>query len=107
MSPCEICKGACCESFTLRPKMDPDPENFVRWLQYHGELTANGYEFKCKCSQLTAGGKCGVYESRPKLCQDYQVGSLHCRAAVLKHRYKNHKPIFEAIHALQEEGAKA
>ena len=108
MSPCEICKGACCESFTLFPKLDPDPNEVVRWIKAHGtETVGGGTEFKCRCNHLTAGGKCGIYETRPKVCSDYQVGSSHCKTAVLKYRYSKRKQIYEALYALQEKGPQA
>lgn len=83
MNPCDVCKGACCESF-IAPVRYAD-EDAQRWLSYHGEVVSQGIMLDCKCSKLKHG-RCTIYDSRPKVCRDFQPGSPNCIAAVLRRR---------------------
>lgn len=79
---CQLCGGACCESLVVTPP----PTEEGRWLGYHGAtIEGGGIEIESPCNQLCAG-RCGIHAHRPRPCVDYAVGSLACRATVLRRR---------------------
>ena len=85
---CQICKGACCEEFTLEPSQIRMPSRDIRrWLELHAnpedysELT-----FECRCNALTDLGNCGIYGDRPEICKEYTAGGQNCLETVKKRR---------------------
>ena len=84
-TPCEICKGACCETFALKfAQLDEDKR---RWIGLHGKTHENGLvEFNCRCQHLTNHGKCGIYETRPEVCKTAEVGGYACLTAIHNRR---------------------
>lgn len=82
---CALCKGACCESFAMQPRSMGWPDHVCQWMEYHGKVTEIGVEFEQPCSKLKSG-LCSVYETRPKMCQDFKVGSTGCLHAVATRR---------------------
>lgn len=94
---CELCKGACCESFTLQ--LDGLKENHpddYRWLSLHAVQDAGSLRFECPCSKLVKG-KCSIYEDRPEVCKRYKVGSVACLKAVATRRAHRQKEIIKLI----------
>jgi len=86
---CKLCKGACCEFFSL--KFGPMDDDKRKWVDFHGTEAPEGVIlmkemvfFDCKCRHLKKG-KCSIYDTRPNVCEDMEVGSSLCLAA-LKHR---------------------
>ena len=76
--PCEICKGACCESMLFfypsgLPIMD---EFYAARGRNHPEHQV--VELETRCPNLQKSGKCGIYSCRPQVCKDYKVGSAMC-----------------------------
>jgi Fe-S-cluster containining protein len=78
---CEKCGGACCEFFGLKSDVD-DPE----WLMArstkkvpYGEYDVVIFDYPCKWLKE---GKCDIYDVRPQVCQDLEVGSSGCRFAL-------------------------
>ena len=85
MNPvCEQCQGACCESFVVALPQDPAPD-FVRWLSLRGTVTSGALRLEVPCREL-ADGRCGIWDTRPQPCRDYQVGSPACRQAIKARR---------------------
>lgn len=80
---CAICRGACCESVTLGFDMDALPLDTRRWVLLHVE-GVNGQQmtFPSPCKELTAEGRCGIYDDRPTLCQVFAVGGPECLTTV-------------------------
>lgn len=79
MNPCEICKGACCESIILPISFkDKDAQ---RWLDLHGERSEMGIRLDCKCKALV-DGRCSIYDDRPEVCRVFEVGSAGCLLAL-------------------------
>lgn len=71
---CRVCRGLCCTKLALAVD-DPDVH---RWLSFHGDQTSEKWiEFPCRCRKLV-NGKCSIYEDRPKICKDLEVGSNEC-----------------------------
>lgn len=83
---CEECRGACCESFCLPAKAVPTDAQ--RWLALHGTLVEGGtrVEFEARCTKLTAGGRCSIYETRPVTCAIYAVGGEACLETIRRRR---------------------
>ena len=76
---CEYCTGKCCRYFALpidKPEEWKDFE-YIRWYMVHGETTifcedADWYLMvHNKCDHLLEDNRCGIYETRPKICRDY------------------------------------
>ena len=83
MTPCDLCRGACCESIALPIRYeDADAQ---RWLAYHGTETPGGIMMDCKCSKLK-NGKCSIYQTRPEVCRVFEVGSVGCLDAIRRRR---------------------
>jgi Fe-S-cluster containining protein len=80
-TPCDICKGACCESFALSfTGLDEDKK---RWILFHGHRAGNGrIEFECRCEHLGNRGECKIYDRRPEICKAFPVGSPACLHAI-------------------------
>ena len=96
---CKLCGGACCRSFTIPvAALNGDAGD---WLKYHGTQEGVAVRFNCACSKLKEG-KCSIYESRPKVCKDYQVGSLSCRKAIKMFVPHKEKAILSIITSAQK-----
>lgn len=81
---CALCRGACCESLVLH---DLPPGEPSRFLALHGEVLPDGsLELPVPCTQLMKCGECSIHPHRPQPCRDYAVGSIACRATVLRRR---------------------
>lgn len=76
---CEYCTAKCCRYFAL--PIDP-PESrkdleFIRWYLLHGQATVFVEEsdwyllVHTVCRHLQDDHRCGIYETRPKICRDY------------------------------------
>ena len=82
---CETCGGACCRFVVvLVGDMTPDQR---RWAEMRGPLrqVRDGvweWELPVACPQLTADGRCGIYEARPDVCKGFKVGGAMCQKAM-------------------------
>ena len=85
--PCDVCQGACCEVFSVN--FNGLNEDTVKWLGYHGQAQGAVIAFNCRCDKLTNRGKCAIYSERPKVCQDFPVGSPACLNVVRERRSPN------------------
>lgn len=96
---CEICKGACCESIVFKvPETDEG-----RWLGMHATPTTGGkHEINVKCNAL-CGGKCSVWNSRPAVCVNFEVGGDACIDTLMRRR-PNWQEIVKAMAPLTEGG---
>lgn len=77
---CELCRGACCEGIII-PAAEIKEE--TDWLEMHGSIDSSGkwIHLNCKCRFLL-DGRCVVWESRPRNCREYAVGSMACLMTV-------------------------
>lgn len=73
---CFKCGGSCCIGLVI----SPTPES-LSWYAMHGEVEGDRVFLECECKHLKLG-KCSIYEDRPQMCKDYEVGSEACRNAV-------------------------
>jgi len=77
---CSFCKGSKCCTYvsqqidTPRSMKDFD---FIMWQLSHNEVQLYKDEdgwfllFNQLCSHLLPGGGCGIYETRPRICREY------------------------------------
>ena len=76
---CEQCVGACCRYIAL-PIEEPTTAsefNDIRWYLIHENVSVfvedgDWYiSFHTTCRHLLADHRCGIYETRPKICRKY------------------------------------
>jgi uncharacterized protein len=78
---CSQCSALCCRYFALpidNPDCAADYDN-IRWYLCHENVTvfvekAQWYiGIANRCKQLQADNRCGIYETRPKICRKYST----------------------------------
>ena len=78
---CEYCTGKCCRYFAL-PIDTPESRkdyDYVRWYVLHGKTSifcedGDWYLMvHADCDHLLADNRCGIYETRPKICREYST----------------------------------
>lgn len=87
---CDRC-GACCEEFFLpAAHVFATDSDHGRWLRLHANIARETWgeemRFECKCTALTAEGKCGIYNERPEMCREFEPGSNDCVETVRRRR---------------------
>lgn len=94
MTPCQLCRGACCESIvTTAP-----PTDTGFWLSLHGNTLPDGrLELPVPCHALAKCGSCTIHSMRPEHCRNFPVGGADCRATVLRRRPAIAQDIFSAM----------
>ena len=84
---CEVCRGACCESFSAEIFMSPQSKDAQRWFDLHSTPADNNKRiFECKCTQLTREGRCAIWDERPMICELFIAGSRECLETVRARR---------------------
>jgi len=78
---CSVCKGACCETIIVSPRQWGWSDDEIHWVELHGNLENGCVRMFCPCRNLV-NGVCAAYEDRPKMCDDYVVGSGSCKEAI-------------------------
>ena len=104
MNPaCELCRGACCESITLN--VQHKSADVERWIDLHGQRIAGGLNMDCACTALV-DGKCSIYDTRPGVCQDFQVGSVNCLVSIGRRRTPEQRAaIIEVMETMEQPNA--
>jgi Fe-S-cluster containining protein len=78
---CSQCSGLCCRYFALpidNPDTARDFDN-IRWYLLHENVTIFVEKKQWyigianRCKQLKPDNRCGIYETRPKICQVYST----------------------------------
>ncbi len=78
-SLCDQCAALCCRYFALpldNPKTARDYDN-IRWYLIHENVVAYIEEGQWyigilnKCKHLQPDNRCGIYETRPRICREY------------------------------------
>ncbi len=80
---CDDCNGACCRDIHLPIRLDFSPDVWI-WIALHGKETWDGVCFEIPCHHLI-DGRCAIYDQRPKVCRDFEVGCKHCADARAKY----------------------
>ena len=79
---CEHCIAACCRYIALpldKPTSARDYDD-IRWYLMHQGIIVFVEEgdwyiqFQARCKNLGADNRCGIYESRPEICREYEPG---------------------------------
>ena len=79
---CEHCLAACCRYIALpldKPTTKRDYDD-IRWYLMHQGISVyvedgDWYvQFQTRCKNLGVDNRCGIYESRPKICREYEPG---------------------------------
>lgn len=96
MTPCDLCRGACCETLVLPVELGLMSQQDKRFFRLRGDFEPGGLRVDAPCRQLTDEGRCGIYQSRPDACRTYEVGSPACRAAV-RARRGDLAPVIEGL----------
>ena len=77
--PCFEC-AACCKYVALEIDEPTTMKeyDYIRWYLYHAGVSVfvdfeNAWyiKFETRCDNLTSQGLCGIYDTRPKLCRDF------------------------------------
>ena len=78
---CEYCTAKCCRYFALpidTPTSFEDFE-FIRWYLMHDRATVFTEDedwyllVHTTCQHLQPDHRCGIYDTRPKICRDYST----------------------------------
>jgi uncharacterized protein len=81
---CAHCTAMCCRYFSIpidTPTTRRDLDN-LRWFMLHGRVTVyveDGTWYLCvygDCKHILPDYRCGIYETRPRICRDYSTS--HC-----------------------------
>lgn len=74
---CQTCGGRCCAGWTIDvlPGLDEVPDRMVKEDRLLGPVMR---ERNGACIALR-DGRCSIYESRPKVCRDFEAGGDACR----------------------------
>jgi len=79
---CEHCAGACCRYVALpidKPRTLRDYDD-IRWYVMHEGFSVfvedgDWYvQVQARCKNLQADNLCRIYETRPRICREYQGG---------------------------------
>lgn len=83
----ELCRscGRCCMAMTFEGGVyDAEADDQIRWMELHGlrvdyhrrrGVVSWYYTMPTPCTELrhdADGYRCGIYESRPQMCRDYE-----------------------------------
>ena len=92
---CEHCMAACCRYIALPLDKPTTPRDYndIRWYLMHQGICVFVEEgdwyvqFQARCKNLGADSRCGIYESRPEICREYEPGE--CDYAGGTYGYEN------------------
>jgi Fe-S-cluster containining protein len=92
---CDHCSAKCCRYFALpieEPTAREDWE-FVRWYLLHDAATVFMEEgdwyllVHTECKHLQSDNRCGIYHTRPTICQEYSTNDCEYEDDWLYDRY--------------------
>ncbi|MCB9851067.1 MAG: YkgJ family cysteine cluster protein [Phycisphaerales bacterium] len=78
---CEHCTGVCCRYIALPIEKPTERRDFddIRWYVMHQGISVFVEEgdwyiqFATPCKNLLPDNRCGVYETRPEICREYEA----------------------------------
>ena len=79
---CEHCPAACCRYVAIpldKPTCGRDYDD-IRWYLLHEGVSVFVEEgdwyiqFQTRCKRLGDDNRCTIYETRPRICRDYEAG---------------------------------
>lgn len=115
-SLCDHCTAKCCRYYALpieTPKTRKDFD-YIRWYLLHGETTVFIEEgswyllVHTPCKHLQADNRCGIYETRPRICREYTTDNCEFEDDWIYERYfETSEQVEEYMEAvLQPKGGK-
>jgi uncharacterized protein len=80
-SLCDRCVALCCRYFALPLDNPTSPRDYdnIRWYLMHENVVVYIEKKQwyiailTRCKNLQADNRCGVYETRPKICREYKT----------------------------------
>ncbi len=92
---CEHCTAVCCKYLALPIETPTTQGDFddIHWYLMHENVTVfvedgDWYiQFATRCRSLQADLRCGVYETRPRICRQYKAGECDYESGT--HDYEN------------------
>lgn len=90
---CRRCNGMCCRYFGLPIETPETPSDFddIRWYMLHKgtEVYVDDDQWYLNvnnvCRHLQRDNSCGIYESRPRICQKYSTGTCEITSDEYEH----------------------
>lgn len=108
-SLCDKCAALCCRYFALQidtPKTALDFDN-IRWYLMHENVIVFVEEkawyvgILNRCKNLQDDNRCGVYETRPRICRNYDTDNCDWHGG--EYRYEHLFTSAEQLRAYAEE----
>ncbi|MFH1403485.1 MAG: YkgJ family cysteine cluster protein [Candidatus Altiarchaeota archaeon] len=97
ITPCQECT-LCCKHITIEidaPVQEKDYDE-IRWFIMHDNIIVFidhedcwYLEVRTKCSALTEDGLCSIYDNRPVICREYDVGECERHNEYYKTIFRN------------------
>lgn len=94
--PCDLCGGRCCHyvAIEIDSPTTKSAVDHMRWYLLHKNVhifqdhDSNWYvEFRTPCEYQDDGGRCTIYEERPKICRDHGNEEGECEYYDSPYRY--------------------
>jgi len=81
---CQECKAACCKHLTALT--GEWPQEHLPWAKMRGlvkQKDADLWEWHVRspCQHLSKTGRCKIYDNRPQVCREFEVGGKACLKA--------------------------
>ena len=106
---CQHCTAKCCRYFALpieSPKIMKDFEYF-RWYLIHGRISifVDGETWYLMvhnvCDHLQEDNRCGIYQSRPEICREYDTDNCEFgNDGVYDQYFETPEQLWEYAHAV-------
>ena len=100
---CEHCAAACCRYLAIPLDEPTTARDFddIRWYLMHTDISVFVEEgdwyiqFQTRCKNLGEDNRCGIYEIRPEICEEYKAGDCDytCGAYGYDHLFTHAKQI--------------
>ncbi len=111
---CDYCTAKCCKYFALpmeKPKTRKDFD-YIRWFLLHDRATVfiEGKTWyllvHTDCKHLQSDNRCGIYETRPRICREYSTKDCeYDDSFVYDHYFETSEQVEEYMEAvLQKKG---
>lgn len=92
---CNHCSAKCCKYFALPIETPTEQKDFdyIRWYLLHEAATVfiEGEDWyllvHTQCKHLQPDNRCGIYETRPKICREYSTEACEFEDDYVYDRY--------------------
>ena len=80
---CTSCKACCCRLEVMLMSEDDIPRHLTEQDRWGGQIMARLPDGWCAALERDTM-LCGIYERRPTICRDFEMGGSECREERLK-----------------------